>query len=137
MSEIRSFRMAKSKSTPNKNEEWTKKSLELEIILPENVTEETFQESMVRTEQIIDDWLKVRETKQTPQVDLADIKMMFPEDLEQLLRFTPKKEYVHVKPVKFLGSDKFAKIAAIVKGMHGKYVSAGKESHFRIPYTKA
>jgi hypothetical protein len=42
-----------------------------------------------------------------------------------------------VKPRQFLGSENFAKIASIARGMGGDYISAGKESHFRIPKKKA
>lgn len=63
---------------------------------------------------------------------IEDVKMMFPEDLENLLTFSEKEGYVTLKPRQFLGSDNFAKIAAIVRGIGGEYVSAGKESHFRI-----
>jgi len=62
-----------------------------------------------------------------------DIKMMFPEDLEELLNFEEKEEYIIVKPRQFLGSEHFAKIASVVRGMGGEYISAGKASHFRVP----
>ena len=65
-----------------------------------------------------------------------DIKMMFPEDLENLLDFEEKEEYVIIKPRQFLGSENFAKIASIVRGVGGDYVSAGKASHFRVPKRK-
>jgi hypothetical protein len=41
--------------------------------------------------------------------------------------------FVMVKPAKYLGSDNFAKVAAIVRGLGGQYVSASKNSHFEIP----
>ncbi len=69
--------------------------------------------------------------------DIEDIKMMFPEDLEKLLNFEEREEYVMIKPRQFLGSENFAKIAQIVRGMGGDYISAGKESHFRVPKKKA
>ncbi len=64
---------------------------------------------------------------------IDDIRIMFPEDLENMLSFEEKEDYVIVKPRQFLGSDNFAKIASIVRGIGGDYISAGKESHFRIP----
>jgi len=74
----------------------------------------------------------------TPEVygketSIEDIKMMFPEDLENLLSFEEKQDYIMIKPRQFLGSDNFAKIASVVRGIGGDYVSAGKESHFRVP----
>jgi hypothetical protein len=65
--------------------------------------------------------------------EIEDIKMMFPEDLEDLLSFEEKDEYVVIKPRQFLGSDNFSKIASAVRSMGGDYVSAGKASHFRVP----
>jgi hypothetical protein len=61
-----------------------------------------------------------------------DIKMLFPEDLENMLSFEEKDEYVIIKPRQFLGSDNFSKIASIIRGVGGEYVSAGKASHFRV-----
>jgi len=64
---------------------------------------------------------------------IEDIKMMFPEDLENLLSFEDKEDYIMIKPRQFLGSENFAKIASVVRGIGGDYVSAGKASHFRVP----
>jgi len=64
---------------------------------------------------------------------IEDVKMMFPEDLENLLSFEEKDDYIMIKPRQFLGSDNFSKIAAVVRGAGGDYVSAGKASHFRVP----
>ena len=64
---------------------------------------------------------------------IEDVKMMFPEELENLLSFEEKDEYIVIKPRQFLGSENFAKIASIVRGIGGDYISAGKESHFRVP----
>ncbi|MGQ9538319.1 MAG: hypothetical protein ACUVTE_01850 [Candidatus Bathycorpusculaceae bacterium] len=69
-------------------------------------------------------------------LEMSDVKMMFPEDLEGLLNFEEKEEYIVIKPRQFLGSENFAKIAQIVRGAGGDYVSAGKESHFRVPKKK-
>jgi hypothetical protein len=76
-----------------------------------------------------------RVPERTQQIE--DIKMMFPEDLENLLSFEEKEDYIMIKPRQFLGSENFAKIASIVRGIGGDYVSAGKGSHFRVPKKKA
>ncbi|MCL2288955.1 MAG: hypothetical protein FWC33_07300 [Candidatus Bathyarchaeota archaeon] len=65
-----------------------------------------------------------------------DVRMSFPEDLEAKLDFEDKEDYITVKPKQFLGSDNFAKIAATIRGMGGEYISAGKDSHFRVPKKK-
>lgn len=71
------------------------------------------------------------------QRSLDDIRMSFPEELETRLDFEEKGDYIIVKPKMFLGSENFAKIASAVRGMGGEYISAGKESHFRVPKTKS
>jgi len=58
---------------------------------------------------------------------------LFPEDLKDLLSFEDQAEWTIIKPRQFLGTENFAKIAEIVRKHDGNYVSAGKESHFRIP----
>jgi hypothetical protein len=60
----------------------------------------------------------------------------FPEDLRALLVIEETHEAIIVKPKRYLGSENFAKVAAIVKDHNGKYVSAGKQSHFKIPVSK-
>ncbi len=74
-------------------------------------------------------------TPEAPEkaTSIEDVKMMFPEDLENLLSFEEKEDYLMIKPRQFLGSENFAKIASIVRGVGGDYVSAGKKSHFRVP----
>jgi hypothetical protein len=62
-----------------------------------------------------------------------DVRLAFPEDLETLLSFQEKGDYIMVKPKQFLGSENFAKIASAVRGLGGEYISAGKDSHFRVP----
>lgn len=76
-----------------------------------------------------------REVSKQRSVD--DIRMSFPEELEALLGFEEKGEYIIIKPKQFLGSENFAKIASAVRGMGGEYISAGKDSHFRVPKKKA
>ncbi len=68
---------------------------------------------------------------------LDEIRMSFPEELERLLGFEEKGDYIIIKLMGFLGSEKFAKIASAVRGMGGEYISAGKESHFRVPKKKS
>lgn len=62
-----------------------------------------------------------------------DVRIAFSEDLEVLLGFEEKNDYIMVKPKQFLGSENFAKIASTVRGLGGEYISAGKDSHFRVP----
>jgi len=64
---------------------------------------------------------------------VKDIRALFPKELEDMLFFEEEGEYIIIKPRRFLGSENFAKIASIVRGAGGEYISAGKESHFRVP----
>jgi len=71
--------------------------------------------------------------KPQPSNKTEEARMLFPEYLENLLAFTDEGDYVKVKPRQWLGSDNFAKVAAVIREVGGEYKSAGKESHFRIP----
>ena len=71
------------------------------------------------------------------QRTLDEIRMSFPEELEARLGFEEKGDYIIIKPKQFLGSENFAKIASAARGMGGEYISAGKDSHFRVPKKKA
>src|SRR4030067_606158 len=66
------------------------------------------------------------------QTSLEEIRMSFPEDLENLLNFEEKPDYIIIRPRQFLGSENFAKIASTVRGMGGEDISAGKDSHLRV-----
>jgi hypothetical protein len=71
------------------------------------------------------------------QSSVEDIRMSFPQELESLLNIEERNEYIIIKPRQFLGSENFAKVASAVRGMGGEYISAGKDSHFRVPKRKA
>jgi len=70
-------------------------------------------------------------------VTVEQAKALFPEALRDLLSFEQKGDYIIIKPQQFLGTENFSDIARIVQGNKGDYVSAGKESHFRIPIAPA
>lgn len=74
-----------------------------------------------------------KEQPATKPVTIDSVKATFPEDLEAKLTFEDKTDSIILKPKQFLGSETFAKIGSVVRGLNGKYVSAGKDSHFRIP----
>lgn len=63
---------------------------------------------------------------------VTSVKNNFPEHLAEQLSFEIKEDCAIIKPKQFLGSDNFAQIAAVVRNLGGEYVSAGKESHFKI-----
>jgi len=63
---------------------------------------------------------------------VKDVRTLFPKELEDMLNFDETAQYIVIKPRQYLGSENFAKIASIVRGTGGEYISAGKESHFRV-----
>ncbi len=63
---------------------------------------------------------------------LDDVRMAFPEDLDHLLEFKDESDFIMVKPKAYLGSENFARIASAIRGMGGEYISAGRDSHFRV-----
>jgi len=68
------------------------------------------------------------------ELNVEEVASAFPEDLRRLLKFEDKGEFITIRPTGFLGSENFAKIADLVRGrLNGDYVSAGKDSHFRVP----
>ena len=77
--------------------------------------------------------LTITAKEQPKAVTVDSVKATFPENLESLLTFEAIGDSIILKPKQFLGSDPFAKIASVVRGVGGEYVSAGKDSHFRIP----
>ncbi|UCE28667.1 MAG: hypothetical protein JSV85_05155 [Candidatus Bathyarchaeota archaeon] len=63
----------------------------------------------------------------------ADLKTLFPKDLVEMLTFEEEKDHVVIRTRKYLGKDNFSKIASIIREVGGEYISAGKQSHFKIP----
>ncbi|MEM1589560.1 MAG: hypothetical protein QXZ68_06590 [Candidatus Bathyarchaeia archaeon] len=72
-------------------------------------------------------------TNAKPRRTIEDVKKAIPEDLLPLLRIEDSTDYFIITPRQFLGSENFARVMDSIKPLHGEYVSAGKESHFRIP----
>ena len=71
---------------------------------------------------------------ETYALRIEDVEAKFPKELAGLVTFTATKDHIIVKPRGYLGTDTFSKIASIIKDqLGGEYISAGKESHFRIP----
>jgi hypothetical protein len=72
----------------------------------------------------------------TERAQLNKIKAAFPEDLQPLLTFEVQGEICVIKARQFLGTENFAKIASVVRGLGGQYVSEGKNSRFELPLSK-
>lgn len=70
-------------------------------------------------------------TKEPYSIEKA--RALFPKDLGDMLTFEEDKDSIVIKPNGYLGSDNFSRIVHIIRGVGGEYISAGKESHFKIP----
>jgi hypothetical protein len=66
-------------------------------------------------------------------MNIEQAKGLFVEALRDLLTFEQQGEYIIIKPRQYLGSENYGEVLRIVQANKGGYVSAGKESHFRIP----
>lgn len=64
---------------------------------------------------------------------IEEIRTLFAKELEAMLIFEDKESFIQITPRQFLGSENFAKIASAVRDAGGEYISAGRDSHFRIP----
>jgi hypothetical protein len=69
-------------------------------------------------------------------VTVETVSNKIPEDLRKMLTFEDKGEYIKITKVRYLDKKNFAEIARIVRDVGGEYVSAGKDSHFRVPKVK-
>lgn len=85
-------------------------------------------------EEKIEVFLGKKQQKTRGPLTTEKVKAAFAPELRKLLRFESTGEYEIIKPVQYLGSDVFGRIAAIVRDdLGGEYVSAGRDSHFRVP----
>jgi len=75
-------------------------------------------------------------TEVKPAVTVDSVAKMFPQELKNQLFFEESGDYVVVRVRKYLGQADFKKIAEIVKRLGGEYISAGKDSHFRIAHSR-
>jgi len=64
---------------------------------------------------------------------VEEAKKLFPDDMRGYLKFMDTSEYIVLEPRQYLGAENFKRIADVVREAGGDYVSAGKDSHFRIP----
>lgn len=80
---------------------------------------------------------KTEASKQSTESNAINIvKTAFTKELSDLLNFTEEDDYIILRTKKFLESDNFAKIAAVVREIGGEYISAGKNTHFRVKKSK-
>jgi hypothetical protein len=128
-------------------DEWVKAEYSVKAIVE---GDEEVQVAKAQVEGLVDGWLSSAfkpspsqapsqtekpkaPTPPKPKASAKSVRQVFPEDLADMLSFEEQGEWVIIKPRQFLGSENFAKIAEVVRSQGGDYVSAGKESHFRVP----
>jgi hypothetical protein len=79
----------------------------------------------------------VQQTISAPEdaglIKVKDALAEFLKDGSLTINGTENTMFYIIKSTKFLGTDNFAKIASIVRGLGGEYVSQGKASHFKVP----
>lgn len=64
-------------------------------------------------------------------ITLAEVQAQLSEYVDDL-SIAEEEEGIVVRPIGYLGREKFAAIAEKVRGLGGTYISAGKESRFVI-----
>jgi len=85
-------------------------------------------------EQKIEVFLGKKKLAQKTPLTISDVQKLFPENLQTLLVYEQTAEYIKIKPRKYLGQEDFRRIAVIVRDdLGGEYVSAGRDSHFKVP----
>jgi len=105
---------------------WERVYYEVEVELEDQAEVEEARSNVLS---LMDGWL----SQPTGPPQPTATPDFFPEDLHGLLSFEETEDEWIVRPKRFLGKENFVKVAAIVEAHKGKYVSAGKESHFVIP----
>lgn len=124
---------AKTVKLPNRDE-WLKAEYSLKVAVEGN---EEVQPARTYLEGVLDGWLNASapSTAQAPTTQSTTPTKpleIFLKDLADLLVASENGAFTVFKPRAYLGSDNFAKIASIIRDEGGEYVSAGKDSYFRI-----
>ncbi len=114
---------------------------EVEATVPSDTSPELVK---VHGEGLVEGWLgsalstvpPTQTEKPTPpkpaKISIEDACGLFPKDIESNLEFSEDEDYIIIRPRKYLGTESFAKIASIVRNAGGEYISAGRDSHFRL-----
>lgn len=72
-----------------------------------------------------------------PEISLEDARKMLPNELLEKISLEKAKGYIIIRPKQYLGSKLFSELAdIIINKLNGEYISAGRDSHFRIQSAK-
>jgi len=116
-------------------EEWIRQEYSVKVAvgdLPE------LEVAKARLEGLIDGWLSITPKPEaampySPQPQAPKPRLELPEELLPLVAVSETDSATIIRPLTYLGSEAFAKLAGLVKAKGGSYVSAGRNSHFQIP----
>ena len=72
-----------------------------------------------------------------PSSPPLDVLSKFPAEIGTKLTTEKKGDYWIIKPKTFLQPEDFRIAIDTVQSLDGEYISAGKESHFRVPIRRA
>ena len=64
--------------------------------------------------------------------NITDIELKFTTEQANKLHFELNGDHWIIKPKVYLGTELFGEIAQRIRELGGEYISAGKESHFKI-----
>jgi len=64
-----------------------------------------------------------------------DVVEKIPVEQRELLDIEEDGDFIFVRPRQFLGAENFRIIASVIQEFGGEYISAGRDSHFRIKKT--
>ena len=65
----------------------------------------------------------------------SDVAEKIPAEQRELLDIEEDGDFIIVRPRQFLGAENFRIIASVIQEFGGEYISAGRDSHFRIKKT--
>jgi len=64
---------------------------------------------------------------------IQKVKERFLDKWVERIDFSHQENFIIVKTKQYLNTDDFEELRAIINDFGGEYVSAGKDSHFKIP----
>jgi len=125
-------------------EEWLRLEYSVKAVVEDDAEAQVAKATI---EGLIDGWLSNVTSSQQPQVQTPQptkmVQLTLQEQLEKLkqpfgdlaglLNFTVKNGKAVITPRTFLGAENFSRVANIVRGLQGQYISEGKNSRFELP----